>query len=90
VIGANTTYEESLRVDAALRPRAVRSILLVSGPLHLVRARIVFERVGFAVRPAPALEIPLDAESPAARLLGARLLAQEVMGWLYYHLRGYV
>ena len=90
VIGANTTHEEGVKVDAALRPRGVRSILLVSGPLHLVRARAVFERQGFVVHPAPAKEIPLGARGPGSRIAVARLLAQEVLGWLYYHLQGYV
>lgn len=90
VIGANTTREEGLRVDATLRPRGIRSILLVSGPLHLVRARAVFERVGFTVHTAPAVEIPLDAETPAGRIGVARLLAQELLGWLYYRIQGYV
>jgi hypothetical protein len=54
-----------------------------------VRARTVFERAGFAVRPAPAPEVPLDAESVAGRLAVARVLAQEVLGWLYYHVVGY-
>jgi uncharacterized SAM-binding protein YcdF (DUF218 family) len=90
VIGANTTYEESVKVDAALRPRGLRTILLVSGPLHLVRARGVFERAGFAVQAAPAQEIPLRAWTFGGRLTLARLLAQEAMGWLYYRLQGYV
>jgi len=89
VLGAHTTYDESLRVRAALRPRGVRSILLVTGPLHLVRARTVFERAGFAVWPAPAPEVPLDAESAAGRFTVARTLAQELLGWLYYHVVGY-
>ena len=53
VIGANTTHEEAVRVGAALRARGARSILLVSDPLHLVRARAAFAREGFDVRPAP-------------------------------------
>ncbi len=75
---------------AALRPRGLRSILLVSGQLHLVRARRAFERAGFEVHAAPALEIPLDAETAAGRMAVARLLAQEVGGWLYYRLQGYM
>jgi len=90
VIGANTTHEEGVKVDAALRPRGMRSILLVSGPLHLVRARAVFERQGFVVYPAPAKEISLDARLPGQRIAVARLLAQEALGWLYYRLQGYV
>jgi uncharacterized SAM-binding protein YcdF (DUF218 family) len=90
VIGANTTREESLQVAAALQPRGLRSVLLVSGQLHLVRARRAFERAGFEVHAAPALEIPLDAETAAGRMVVARLLAQEVGGWLYYRLQGYL
>jgi uncharacterized SAM-binding protein YcdF (DUF218 family) len=86
VIGAKTTREESVKVDAALRPRGFRSILLVTGPLHLVRARAVFERAGFTVHAAPVPEIPLDAKAPDERLWVARLLAQEIVGWLYYRL----
>jgi len=55
-----------------------------------VRARAVFERAGFAVHAAPAVEIPLDANSPAGRITVARLLAQELVGWLYYRIQGYV
>jgi uncharacterized SAM-binding protein YcdF (DUF218 family) len=90
VVGANTTYEESVLVAAALRPRGLRSILLVSGPLHLVRARAVFERAGFTVHPAPAVEIPLDAENPPGRMAVARMLVQEIVGRAYYRLRGYM
>jgi uncharacterized SAM-binding protein YcdF (DUF218 family) len=90
VVGANTTYEESVRIGAALQPRGLRTILLVTEPLHLVRARAVFERAGFTVHPAPAVEIPLDAENPPGRVAVARMLAQEIVGWAYYRVRGYM
>ena len=61
-----------MRVGAALRARGMRSILLVSDPLHLVRARAAFEREGLDVLPAPT-ETPLDARLPTAdRLALAR------------------
>jgi uncharacterized SAM-binding protein YcdF (DUF218 family) len=88
--GANTTREEALRVGSELRPRGVRSILLVSGPLHLVRARPVFERAGFAVRPAPVEDVSLRPQKPGERLALTRILAQEIVGWLYYRLAGYL
>ena len=90
VVGANTTYEESVLVAAALLPRGLRSILLVSGPLHLVRARAVFERAGFTVHSAPAVEIPLGAKDPPGRVAVARMLLQEIVGRTYYRLRGYL
>jgi uncharacterized SAM-binding protein YcdF (DUF218 family) len=88
VVGANTTREEAVLVGAALRARGVRSILLVSGPFHLVRARAVFARQGLEVRTAPVEDVFLDPEKPGSRLVLARALAQEVAGWLYYRLVG--
>ena len=88
VVGANTTREEAVLVGAALRARGVRSILLVSGPFHLVRARAVFSRQGLEVRAAPVEDVALEAEMPGSRLVLARALAQEVAGWLYYRLVG--
>jgi uncharacterized SAM-binding protein YcdF (DUF218 family) len=88
VVGANTTREEAVLVGAALRARGVRSILLVSGPFHLVRARAVFARQGLEVRAAPVEDVDLEAEKPGSRLVLARALAQEVAGWLYYRMVG--
>jgi uncharacterized SAM-binding protein YcdF (DUF218 family) len=88
VVGANTTREEAVLVGAALRARGVRSILLVSGPFHLVRARAVFARQGLEVGAAPVEDVDLEAEKPGSRLVLARALAQEVAGWLYYRLVG--
>jgi uncharacterized SAM-binding protein YcdF (DUF218 family) len=90
VNGANTTREEALRVSTELRSRGVRSILLVSGPLHLVRARAVFERQGLVVRPAPVMDISLYPEGPGERLALTRAVAQELLGRLYYRLAGYL
>ncbi len=90
VIGANTTHEEAVRGGPELGPRRVRSVLLVSGPLHLVRARAVFERQGFEVLPAPVEDISLRAEGPRKRLTLALVLAQELAGRLYYRLTGYL
>jgi uncharacterized SAM-binding protein YcdF (DUF218 family) len=88
VVGANTTREEAVVVGAALRPRGVRSILLVSGPFHLVRARAVFARQGLEVRTAPVEDVFLGAQKPGSRLVLTRALAQEVGGWIYYRLVG--
>jgi uncharacterized SAM-binding protein YcdF (DUF218 family) len=88
VVGANTTREEAVLVGAALRARGGRSILLVSGPFHLVRARGVFARQGLEVRTAPVEDVFLEAEKPGSRLVLARALAQEAAGWLYYRLVG--
>ncbi|HEY7513921.1 MAG TPA: YdcF family protein [Vicinamibacteria bacterium] len=87
---ANTTREEAVRARAELWPRGVRSILLVSGSLHLVRARAVFEREGFRVFPAPA-DISFSFGSRAAqRVEAARSLLRELAGQAYYRLAGHL
>jgi uncharacterized SAM-binding protein YcdF (DUF218 family) len=90
VTGTNTTREEALRVSAELRSRGVRSILLVTAPLHLVRARAVFEQQGLLVRPAPVGEVALRPQRPGERLALAQFLAQELLGRVYYRLAGYL
>ena len=90
VNGANTTREEALRVRAELEARGVRSILLVTGPLHLARARAVFERQGFVVLPAPAADRSLQPRKPGRRLALTQAVAQELLGYLYYRLAGYL
>jgi uncharacterized SAM-binding protein YcdF (DUF218 family) len=90
LIGARTTREEARLAAARLQSRGVRSILLVSGALHLVRARAVFEREGFVVRAAPVEEVSLRPQKPGDRLALAQSLAQEMLGRLYYRLAGYL
>ena len=86
--GVNTTREEAIQTGAALRPRGVRSVLLVSSSLHLVRARKLFEREGFQVFPAPA-ENSLGAAS-GERLGVTQALTRELAARLYYRLAGYL
>ena len=39
--------------DHALIRRGLRTVLLVTDAIHMRRARALFERAGFTVRPAP-------------------------------------
>ena len=89
-VEANTTREEAIGAGAALRPRGVRSVLLVSGSIHLVRARGVFEREGFRVLPAPADNSLFVGSVAGERLAMTRALARELAGYLYYRLVGYL
>jgi uncharacterized SAM-binding protein YcdF (DUF218 family) len=89
-VSATTTREEAIGAAALLRPRGVRSVLLVSGSLHLVRARGVFEREGFQVRPAPADNSYTRGSVARERLDVTRALVRELAGWLYYRLAGYL
>ncbi len=87
---ARTTREEALRVKALLSPRGIRRILLVTNPLHMWRARHVFQRAGFEVHAAPADDFPNAADSPEGRLnLMSRVLG-ELFARLYYRVAGYL
>lgn len=86
----NTTREEAIAAGDALRPRGVRSVLLVSSSIHLVRARGVFEREGFQVLPAPADNSLSVGSAAGERLTMTRALARELAGYLYYRLLGYL
>jgi uncharacterized SAM-binding protein YcdF (DUF218 family) len=90
VVDARTTREEATRTAAALRPRGVHRILLVTDSLHLARARGVFIRAGLEVLAAPAPDPELDARGPLERLSLARALAREIVARGYYRLAGYL
>ncbi len=87
---ARTTQEEASRVAGLLRPRGARSILLVTDPYHMVRARRLFERAGLAVRPAPANDLPDPAETPQTRLALMTRATQEILAIVYYRVAGYM
>lgn len=87
---AHTTREEAARLGQRLPPLGVRRILLVTGTLHMARARGVFERAGFAVLPAPVEERSLQATQPEDRLKLVRGLAAELLGVAYYLAAGYL
>ena len=87
---ANTTHGEALAAATVLRPRGVRSVLLVSGSLHLVRARGAFEREGFEVLPAPADQLLTVGSGAVERLIVMRTLVREVVARGYYRVAGYL
>jgi len=89
--GARTTREEAERIRDLLHPRAIRRILLVTDSHHMMRARGVFERVGFEVVPAPADDHPfLLSRAPEDRLQFLRRIAQAYLARVYYRLAGYL
>jgi uncharacterized SAM-binding protein YcdF (DUF218 family) len=87
---ANTTHEEARAAAALLQPLGKRTVLLVSGSIHLVRARRAFEREGFEVFPAPADRLPTVGPDAGDRLSVARGLVRELVARGYYRLAGYL
>jgi uncharacterized SAM-binding protein YcdF (DUF218 family) len=84
---SNDTWTEALEVAKLAHPRGIRTILLVTDPFHMRRARAAFERVGFRVLPAgpdPSLD---DASKPEIRLGLMRQVCQEALARAYYWVR---
>jgi uncharacterized SAM-binding protein YcdF (DUF218 family) len=89
VMGGRTTREEAQRTREVLDP-GVRRILLVTGSIHMKRARGLFENAGFTVLPAPVDDTSGGGVSPESRLsLGLRL-GEELLAQLYHRLAGYI
>jgi len=81
--GAPRQLFESSGVKALLEPKGIRSILLVTGALHMGRARSLFERAGFEVIPAPLPDASCESVGPEARLGLTIGLAQEYLARAY-------
>ncbi len=86
---ARTTYEESLRQKAILQPRGVTKILLVANSIHLLRARPLFNRVGFEVYAVPS-DTFTDPKSPELRLDLMRGVLMDLFAVLFYRLVGLI
>jgi uncharacterized SAM-binding protein YcdF (DUF218 family) len=84
---ASNTRGEAARAAALLQPRGMRRILLVTEPLHLTRARPVFERAGFQVLPAPVAGWH-DAADPGDRFGQTMGVLTEALARTYYRLTG--
>lgn len=89
VMGGRTTREEALRARQELGPE-VKRILLVTGAIHMKRARGLFERAGFTVLPAPVEDTSGGGVSPEARLALGLRMGEELLAQLYHRLAGYV
>jgi uncharacterized SAM-binding protein YcdF (DUF218 family) len=87
---ARTTREETLRVKALLSPRGVRRILLVTDPLHMWRARRVFQGAGFEAHAAPVADFSDAEASPEGRLHLMSRVLEELFARLYYRVAGYL
>ena len=51
--GSSTTWEDAVRTADLMKANGWTSVILVSHPLHLERARILFEGEGLSVYPSP-------------------------------------
>jgi uncharacterized SAM-binding protein YcdF (DUF218 family) len=81
--GGHTTRDEARLVAGRLSAFRPATILLVTGLHHIPRARVLFEREGLVVAPAPVPEDLSRIESPQHRLGLALSLVQELAARAY-------
>jgi uncharacterized SAM-binding protein YcdF (DUF218 family) len=80
---SSRTSENAREVAQLLRGFAIREVLLVTGPLHMRRARLCFEKHGVRVACAPA-------PGTAHGALLAKEVLHEYLGLAYYRVQGWV
>ena len=84
--GARTTLEEADALAQLLTPKGMRRVLLVADPIDMPRTRLVLERRGLTILPAPTASSGPD--QPEARLGLLRDLCSELAAWGYNRLAG--
>jgi uncharacterized SAM-binding protein YcdF (DUF218 family) len=85
---SSRTTENAREVGRILRVQQVSSVLLVTSPLHMRRAKRCFEREAITVWAAPAPPLAPRGSSRRPSLLEEVL--QEYLGLAYYRIRGWI
>lgn len=85
------TYESAVYCASLFRTNGIRSTILVTSPLHLLRAQLAFKTAGIAAQPVSASQKHLWLISDAAgriRLLQESL--HEYLGLAFYRIRAWI
>jgi hypothetical protein len=94
VVGpVSSTQEEAHAVAMLMRSRGFKRLLLVTSPIHTLRASLAFEKEGLEVISVPCRETSYDLETldeSDDRVLVFGALLHERLGLLYYRLRGWL
>jgi len=84
---SSTTAENAREVARLIGGDRERSILLVTSALHMRRAKLCFERQGFAVGAAP---VPVITGEPPVRASVVAQTLHEYLGLAYYRVAGWI
>jgi uncharacterized SAM-binding protein YcdF (DUF218 family) len=95
---SRNTHENALFTAAILRDKGWRSVLLVTSADHMRRAMATFRKAGVSATAAPAdvqartpvYDGPLDVLPNADALTETTAIVKEMIGLVYYRLRGWV
>jgi len=89
---ANSTYENIVFSKKILNQNNYRTILLISSPYNMMRAKLVFDKLGKDVK---VIYVPVNNSQFYDRAEGVRLeqikaVIHEYLGILYYLAKGYI
>ena len=85
------THESATYSAALLRAHGMRTAILVTGPLHMLRAQHAFRGSGVRVFPVRASEKDLSLVSSAAERISLfQGAVHEYLGLAFYRLRGWI
>jgi len=90
VDSVHTTHDEVARLFRLGQTRGWHRVIVVTSPPHTRRACAAFERVGFHVVCVPSRSSLATEGVPMDRIVLARELWYEVIGWWWYRIRGWV
>jgi uncharacterized SAM-binding protein YcdF (DUF218 family) len=85
------TRDNAVRSAALLREQGIRTTLLVTGSLHLLRAKLAFEALGISAYPVRASEKDLMLRSSGVeRISLLQDSLHEYIGLAFYRMRGWI
>lgn len=85
------TRDSAIRSTALFRAEGIRTALLVTSSLHVLRAKLAFEAAGVSVYPVRASEKDLSRVSSAAERISLLQDAlHEYIGLAFYRMRGWI
>jgi len=88
---SSRTRDSAINSAALLRRNGLRSVILVTSPLHMLRARLAFAAAGVAVHPVLASKRNLFlASSACERISLLQDAVHEYLGLTFYRLRGWI
>jgi len=93
---ADDTHDEAVNMATLLPTLHVDHVVLVTSLVHMPRAAATFRAIGIPVIPAPARDFTPDNLSWSGRFLPSQMglieasqVGHELLGYLYYRLRGW-
>jgi uncharacterized SAM-binding protein YcdF (DUF218 family) len=88
---SSRTYDNATNAAALLQRDGLRSVILVTSPLHMLRAKLAFAAAGVSVHPVvTSARNPWFSSSPGQRIALLQEALHEYLGLAFYRMRGWI